>query len=145
MLTLKGNPPWSDANDWLYEQYYSTIQAADVDGDGQAELLARGPAGMETWRFNSGTDTWEEVVKGTPAWSDAWGWDYHKYYSTIQAADVDGDGQAELLARGATGMETFHFNADTAAGARPSGGDGSLAFQFTGRQYSARQADGTRL
>jgi hypothetical protein len=102
-----GDTSWGDP------KYYSTIQAADVDGDGQAEMLARASLGMETWRFDAALMDWEQVATGTPAWSDDWGWGYHKYYSTIQAADVDGDGQAELLARGATGMETFHFNADT--------------------------------
>lgn len=36
-----------------------------------------------------------------PAWSDgSSGWDQAPYYSTIQTADIDLDGQAELLARG---------------------------------------------
>lgn len=35
-------PQWADANDWSEARYYSTIQLADIDGDGADELLARG-------------------------------------------------------------------------------------------------------
>ena len=104
------NPPWSDANGWDDPKYYSTIQTADIDRDGRAELLARAHTGMVTWRFNVSSNTWESVVESIPPWSDDNGWGGQEHYSTIQTADVDGDGQAELLARGAAGMETWRFN-----------------------------------
>jgi hypothetical protein len=104
------SPNWSDAAGWNDPLYYSTIQTADVEGEGQAELLARSACGMETWHFNTTSLIWEKVGGCNPSWSDAAGWNDPQYYRTIQAADVEGDGQAELLARGACGMETWHFN-----------------------------------
>ena len=107
---VANSPRWSDDLGWDSVDNYSTIQAADVDGDGQAELLARGTNGMQTWKFNTATNTWYELVASSPQWSDALGWDDVDNYSTIQAADIDGDGAAELLARGTNGMQTWKFN-----------------------------------
>ena len=107
------SPQWSDALGWDSVDNYSTIQAADIDGDGGAELLARGTNGMQTWKFDPATNTWVELVVSSPQWSDALGWDSVDNYSTIQAADIDGDGAAELLARGTNGMQTWKFNQET--------------------------------
>jgi 1-phosphatidylinositol phosphodiesterase len=65
-VVVKGNPPWSEGNGWGDPKYYSTIQAADVDGDDQVELLARAAAGMEVWRFNAALMDWEQVATGGP-------------------------------------------------------------------------------
>ena len=107
------SPAWGDAEGWGVEQYYGTIQTGDVDGDGQAELLGRSSCGMETWRFNASSNTWVSVTSCTPAWSDTNGWGLDKYFGTIQSADINGDGQAELLGRSSCGMETWHFNASS--------------------------------
>jgi parallel beta-helix repeat protein len=136
-LVASGNPAWSDAAGWDYEKYYSTIQTGDVDGDGKAELLARGGNGMQTYRFNSAGNSWELVASGNPDWSDAGGWGDEKYYSTIQTGDIDGDGKAELLARSASGMETYRFNSagnswELVASGNP---DWSDAGGWDGQQY----------
>ena len=109
------SPAWSDSGGWGAEQYYQTIQTADVDGDGRAELLGRAPCGMETWRFNVASGTWSRIGNCNPAWSDGGNWNQEKYYRTLQAADVDGDGRAELLGRAWCGMETWRFNASLGA------------------------------
>lgn len=49
-----------------------------------------------------------------PAWGDGGGWTDPSQYSTIQLADVNGDGRDELLGRNDQGLEVFHF--DTATG-----------------------------
>ena len=102
-----GGPQWSDAAGWNKPEYYSTIQTADVDGDGRAELLARSASNVEVWAL--GENGWQQLPGG-PAWSDAAGWNAPQYYSTIQTADVDGDGRAELLARSASGIEVWAFD-----------------------------------
>ncbi len=109
-IVAAANPGFSDAAEWDAAKYYRTIQTADVDGDGNAELLARGSDGMRTYDFNSLSKSWQLVVAANPPFSNAAGWDSAKYYLTIQTGDVDGDGKAELLARSSTGMQTYDFN-----------------------------------
>jgi hypothetical protein len=52
---------------------------------------------------------WTELARG-PGWSDAGGWDHPQYYATIQLADIDGDGHAELLARSASSMLAYGYD-----------------------------------
>jgi VCBS repeat protein len=106
----EANPAWNDASGWNQVQYYSTIHCADINGDGRAEILARGADGMQAWTFNSANATWTRLNEANPAWNDASGWNQSQYYSTIQCADVNGDGRAEILARGADGMQTWIFD-----------------------------------
>lgn len=42
--------PLSDDRGWNAPQYYSTIQAGDVNGDGAEELLARAGDGLHLYR-----------------------------------------------------------------------------------------------
>jgi len=109
---MPDGPGLADPEGWDQPIYYSTIQLADIDGDGQAELLARGYGGMVGWRFNKTNQQWSSLPDG-PAWSDPNGWDHPQFYLTIQLADIDGDGQAELLARGAGGIVAAHFDKGT--------------------------------
>jgi hypothetical protein len=104
---------FSDAQGWGYPWCYETIQTADIDGDGADELLGRGWAGIETYDFNAGGNPWEPLPVTNAVWPDAYGWANPQYYMTIQTADVDGDGDDELLGRGGYGIETFDFNAST--------------------------------
>jgi hypothetical protein len=94
----------TDAENWNHPPYYSTIRYADIDGDGRAELLVRGTAGIRAYKFDPVTRTWSRLPDGPPL-SDASGWGNPQFYSTIQCADVDGDGRAELIARGAGGIQ----------------------------------------
>jgi hypothetical protein len=102
----------SVASGWQDPQYYATIRSGDVEGDGVNELLGRGVAGMEVWRFNAASEKWEQIASGGP-FSDNAGWDLEKYYATIHSADIDDDGVDELLGRGVDGMEAHRFDADT--------------------------------
>ena len=111
---LPDGPVWSDGQSWGNPEYYSTIQAGDINGDGRAELLARGAYGILAYEFDSNTNAWVQLPDG-PAWSDAAGWNQPQYYSTIQMGDIDGDGRAELLARGADGILVYEFDSNTNA------------------------------
>jgi hypothetical protein len=111
---LPDGPTWSDTGGWDLPQYYSTIQAADIDGDGRDELLGRGAAGILAHAFVPQFNSWVGLPDG-PAWGNAGGWDQHEYYSTIQAADLDGDGRDELLARGASGIVAYGLNQSNSA------------------------------
>src|SRR5262249_36906540 len=89
-------PPLGDSGSWNQEKYYSTIQFADVNGDGRLDICARGYAGIQCW-LSDGTG-FPTAITG-PALSDPNGWGDPKYYSTIQFADVNGDGKADVCGR----------------------------------------------
>jgi hypothetical protein len=46
-----------------------------------------------------------------PGWTDFQGWASAAAYSTILCADVDGDGQAEIMGVLGTSLQTWHFDA----------------------------------
>ena len=102
-------PALSDANGWNNPQYYTTIQCADIDGDGEAELLARSSAGIEAWKYDDANELWNNLPNG-PALSDTGGWNQPGYYTTIQCADIDGDGQAELIARSSSSIQAWKYD-----------------------------------
>jgi hypothetical protein len=129
---LPAGPPWSDASGWDGPQYYRTIQTGDINGDGRAELLARGASGIEAWRYDDATG-WTQLPAG-PAWSDASGWDGFQYYRTIQTGDINGDGRAELLARGASGIEAWRYDDATGWTQLPAGPPWSDASGWDGPQ-----------
>lgn len=105
-------PQWSDGSVWSEPSHYATIQTADIDGDGQAELLGRGVAGLYVNEWVTDAGQWV-LVGGDPLadLSDAKGWTAPEYFETIQAADLDGDGAAELLARGQLGLYVYQWDA----------------------------------
>src|SRR5262245_26260581 len=73
-------PPLNDAGGWYLPQYYTTIRYADVDGDGRAELLARGAAGIQVWDLDR-SRLWAGWPAGTEI-TDADNWLQPQYYST---------------------------------------------------------------
>jgi hypothetical protein len=46
-------PNWTDAGGWTDPAKYSTIQLADVNGDGSDELIARADSGVQIFRFDT--------------------------------------------------------------------------------------------
>jgi hypothetical protein len=93
---------FSDSSGWAAPEYYSTIQFPDVNGDGKADVCGRGPAGI-VCALSSGS-SFDDLSVWQPAFSDSRGWTAAEYYSTIQFPDVNGDGKADLCARGAGGI-----------------------------------------
>jgi len=93
-------PALSNEAGWSKIDRYATIQMGDVDGDGKADVCSRDGAGMRCW-ISDGKGFPNEIAG--PDWSDASGWNAPMYFGTIRLADVDGDGKADLCARGATG------------------------------------------
>lgn len=112
--------PWQDndtttGTNWTLPQYYETIQFGDIDGDGRDELIGRSARGIEVYKFNTGTGdhNWALLATNTGIMTDAQGWNKPEYYTTIQCADIDGDGTKELLARSSTGIVAFKYNTAT--------------------------------
>lgn len=163
-------PQYGKDQGWNDVKYYSTIQLADVDGDGQDELIARAGAGIIVSHFNKQTGRWEErqtslLADGDNGASDPRGystirfgdvdgvkgeevvailndglhtWKYdggtgwrefgpvltslggtetnvNYYYETLRLADIDGDGQVELLVRLRPGLIVFNWNKSTSS------------------------------
>jgi hypothetical protein len=115
-------PGWGDAGGWTDPSQYSTIQLADLNGDGSDELLGRNDQGLEIWRFDTSVGQWRPQVNanGTPIALSAFAspppgdkpatdWTKPQYYSTIQAADIDGRPGEEILARFADGMHAWSY------------------------------------
>jgi len=106
-------PAWDDGiSGWDKAPYYSTILLADIDGDGRAELLARGPGGILVNYFDTATGVWIAKNPGPP-FSDQEGYNRAPYYSTLQAANIDDRPGAELIIKASTGIEVWTYHKDT--------------------------------
>src|SRR4051794_9452900 len=116
------SPAWGDAAGWTDPSKYSTIQLADITGDGSAELLARNDDGPEIWTFDTAVGQRRPTLdaKGHPRviralrsplpTEDVRGsWRDPATSSTIQAADLDGDQQEEILANGPSGTGVWRY------------------------------------
>lgn len=85
-----------DAGNWNRPEYYTTIRMPDFNGDGLADLCARGGSGIRCWP-STGTG-FGEAVTGPPM-SDAYGWQFPEFYTTIRTGDVNGDGLDDVCGR----------------------------------------------
>lgn len=80
-------PAWRDADGWIHHQHNSTLQLADTDGDGRADLCARAAAGLHCARGLGvlGQPVFAPSVLG-PALSNTSGWSEAPYYTTVRVA-----------------------------------------------------------
>ena len=102
-------PELSDGLGWKQPRYYSTIQTADIDGDGQSEVLARWIDGLTVYRFENGTLIRHSRIS---ALSDNAGFYQPSWYSTIHPAVLDRKlGRADIVAREHDGIHVFRYNA----------------------------------
>lgn len=117
-------PALSDDTGWGDHANYATLRFADVDGDGDRDLLARADARVYAWLQEG--DAFPTRVDG-PEWSDAAGWDDPRLYTTLRVGDLDGDGDEELCGRGADGLRcaTWDGAALVESLAGPTWSDGS--------------------
>jgi FG-GAP-like repeat len=116
-------PSWTDAGGWNDPSQYATIHLADVNGDGKDELIGRSDAGIEIYEFDTTLGQWRPQVDANrvpqllddfasflPAkQTDPDNPNQPQFYSTIQAADVDGKPGAEILARFSDGMRVYKY------------------------------------
>ncbi len=94
-------PAMADALGWSDARYAETIQLADMNGDGKADLCARRADGIACWPFDG--ERFGLEFDG-PRLTDAAGWGEPAYYRTIRFVDVDGDGRADVCGRRADGV-----------------------------------------
>jgi hypothetical protein len=105
------SPAWGDAAGWTDPSKYSTITLADITGNGIDELIARNDDGLEIWTFDTTVGQWRPAIgaDGLPEvlrdfhspmpTEDVRGsWRDPAAFSTIQTADLYGDGEQEIIA-----------------------------------------------
>ena len=129
-------PTWGDDAGWTSADQYSTIQLADVLGNGRDQLIAKGAAGIEIYNFDTGLGQWRPEVNGQgqpvilAAFADpppsttanptftGTDWTQPQYFSSIQTADVLANGRDQIIARGKNGLMIFSYTPgeDGAAG-----------------------------
>jgi peptidoglycan/xylan/chitin deacetylase (PgdA/CDA1 family) len=95
----------TDAQGWSAPQYASTVQLADVDGDGRADVCGRGPRGVvcaiSTGKGFARLDRWSQ---GTD-FADDGGWDQDAgYFGSVRFGDLNGDGRDDVCGRGPEGV-----------------------------------------
>ncbi|MCB9585299.1 MAG: VCBS repeat-containing protein [Polyangiaceae bacterium] len=94
---------------------FSTLRMGDITGDGRADVCVRLPTGVRCWKgTQSGLG---DSILG-PSLSDADGWGETRYFSAIRLADINGDGKADLCARGKDGLACYPSLGDSFGDAR---------------------------
>jgi len=101
-------PGLTDLGGWLQRAHWQNILYGDLTGNGAQDMVARGQQGIEVYRFNPTLGQWSQVSI-PPILPDRDGWDRPQYYKTIQLGDLNGDGRAELIARGTNGIQVFRY------------------------------------
>jgi hypothetical protein len=101
---------------WGSEKYFSTIRmlvVGSADENQQLLLFARKSTGMDTYRYDPGLNTWQQMTTSDPAWGDASDrWAAPQGYRTIQAQtlEVNGEHRVILLGRAPEGIETYQLD-----------------------------------
>jgi len=94
----------ADAAGWDASHYGATLLLGDLDGDGRADLCARGPGGIVCGR-SDGASFADPTPRLDNVFTDAEGWTARSRFLSLRLADVNGDGLADVCGRNATGVE----------------------------------------
>ena len=119
-------PSWGDAGGWKDPSHYTTIQLADIDGDGAAELLGRAPSGLAAHAFDVASGQWMPLTDAATGLAivlrdfadpppqgagdtPPTDWTLPQYYTTIRTARLDDTQRRALIARSAAGIVVYRF------------------------------------
>src|SRR5205085_2437553 len=108
--TLGPKTLWSQGIDFGDQQgwksdasFWSTIRFVDINGDHKADVCGRGTAGIYCG-ISTGSAFSSLSAPFSTFFSNANSWANVIYYSTIQYADVNGDGYADVCGRASDGV-----------------------------------------
>jgi LmbE family N-acetylglucosaminyl deacetylase len=105
---------FSDSAGWLADKYGSTVQLADVNGDGKADVCGRNASGIVCALANAAGTAFGPVTQWSTGFSDSAGFGGGPtYYRSIHFADVDGDGAADVCGRRSDGIYCAISNKST--------------------------------
>nr|WP_244448768.1 peroxidase family protein [Bosea sp. LC85] len=112
VFELAAFAPALNAGGWSSQDLYPR-ELADVNGDGRADIVGFGQAGVWVARANVdgsfGTPTFELAAFGT--FLNSGGWSSHDLYPR-KLGDVNGDGRADIVGFGQGGVWVARANAD---------------------------------
>lgn len=96
--------PFSDDDGWnASSSRYLSIQLADVDTDGLADVCGRNNTGI-VCMFSDASRFRTYQYLANEYFTDASGWGPEPYGATLRFADLNGDGRADACGRGVSGM-----------------------------------------
>jgi hypothetical protein len=99
------------------DTFYGSIRFVDIDHDGRRDVCGRNSRGIEC-ASGTGSGTFGPVIQRQDVeFSDALGWIDSAAGSTLQYADLDGDGLQDVCGRGAAGMICMLGTGSSAANA----------------------------
>jgi hypothetical protein len=85
--------------------YYATLNLADVNGDGRADVCVRhATQGIRCAFHDSGTGNFSSFSPKLARFRDSDGFGSAPYGSTVQLADINGDGRSDVCGRAADGI-----------------------------------------
>ena len=87
---------------------WGSIRTGDILGNNRDQVLALDSNGLEAYSYQPSSQTWSQLP-GSLGLTGDW-LTNPAYYSTIQVGDVDGDGHADVVARGPFGIRTWFYN-----------------------------------
>src|SRR5262249_52889691 len=98
-LNFDNNTGWA-----LDETYYSTVHFADVDGDGWVDVCGRASEGIECALNTHGNTFAPRTIWLQGDFDNNSGWIDPPRGTTVQYADVNGDGRADVCGRSPDGI-----------------------------------------
>lgn len=110
VVSQRTNVEFTDALGWSNASAGTTMQYADIDGDGLTDVCGRGFDGMRCM-LGTGSAATNAGFERAHVWSDTGdfgdleGWSISaSYYGSIRLGDINGDGMADVCGRGMNGV-----------------------------------------